>query len=63
VELQLASLAVGEGKALLVALNKADAVKGGPPAAAKLLAAVQQVCEGTEKAYLVLGGCKHNMLR
>jgi GTP-binding protein len=45
-ELQLAGLALTQGKALVIGLNKADAVLGGPAAAEALREQVAELLEG-----------------
>jgi GTP-binding protein len=45
-ELQLAGLALTQGKALIIGLNKADAVSGGPAAAEALREQVAELLEG-----------------
>jgi GTP-binding protein len=44
-ELQMASLALSQGKALVIALNKADAIPGGLTAAVELRDKVAEVLE------------------
>ncbi|KAF6253477.1 hypothetical protein COO60DRAFT_1643110 [Scenedesmus sp. NREL 46B-D3] len=51
-ELQLAGLALAQGKALVIGLNKADAVPGGPAAAEALR---EQVAELLEERFLQAG--------
>lgn len=51
-ELQIAGLALSQGKALVIGLNKADAVPGGATAAEALR---EQVAELLEQKFLAAG--------